>query len=97
MSGNRDYCLTTLKKNYPKIQSFGVTRLGLFGSMARDEATPESDLDFVVEFNIKTFDAFMDLKIFLEELFQRRVDLVTTEGLKPRLRPKILGEAIYVS
>ena len=68
--------------------------LSLFGSSARGEDTPGSDLDFVVEFHKKSFDSYMDLKLFLEELFDRPVDLVLAEGIKPRLRTRILREAI---
>ena len=55
----------------------------------------ESDRDFVVEFDAKTFDACMDLKTFLEQLFGAQVDLVLKDAIKPRLRPKILVEAIH--
>ena len=54
-----------------------------------------SDLDFVVEFEQKSFDAYMDLKAYLEELLGRRVDLVVAEAIKPRLRDTILGEALH--
>jgi hypothetical protein len=64
---------------------------------ARGEATAESDLDFVVEFSDKSFDAYMDLKIFLENLFQCRVDLVTVSSIKPRLLPIIQRETAYAS
>ena len=51
--------------------------------MARDEASQTSDLDFLVEFQRKSFDGYMDLKEFLEQLFGRRVDLVLPETLNP--------------
>ena len=70
---------------------------GSFGSCARGEATQSSDLDFVVELQNETFDAYMDLKEFLEELFHCSVDLVLIDAIKPRLRETILGEAIYAS
>ena len=55
-----------------------------------------SDLDFVVEMENETFDSYMDLKEFLEDLFHCKVDLVLMDAIKPRLRPIILGETIYV-
>jgi len=91
----KEEILTLLGANEAKIKSFGVRSLSLFGSSARGEDTPESDLDFVVEFEKKTFDSYMDLKLFLEELFDRPVDLVLAEGIKPRLRAAILREAIH--
>ncbi|MBI1824225.1 MAG: nucleotidyltransferase family protein [Nitrospirae bacterium] len=77
------------------MQSYSVRRLGLFGSCVRGESTETSDLDFIVEFEKKTFDAYMDLKTFLEELFKCRVDLVVSEAIKPRLRENILKESVY--
>src|SRR5262245_3198308 len=87
--------LRTLAANKAKIKGFGVRSLSLFGSSVRGEDSPESDLDFVVEFERKSFDAYMDLKFFLEDLFGKPVDLVLADGIKPRLRPVILREAIH--
>ncbi|HET8676476.1 MAG TPA: nucleotidyltransferase family protein [Blastocatellia bacterium] len=92
---NRDEILRRLEENREAIRSYGVRRLGLFGSFAREEATESSDLDFVVEFEKKSFDAYMDLKEFLEELFKCRIDLVLADAIKPRLQATILGEAVY--
>jgi hypothetical protein len=94
---NRDTVLQKLEENRDTIRGFGVKRLGLFGSCARGEATQSSDLDFVVELENGTFDAYMDLKEFLEELSHCPVDLVLIDAIKPRLRENILGEAIYAS
>ena len=69
-----------------ELRWLGVRRLGLFGSTARNEASQVSDLDFLVKFQQKSFDGYMDLKEFLERVFGRRVDLVISETLKPRLR-----------
>jgi predicted nucleotidyltransferase len=91
------HVLQLLADQQARLRAWGVRRLGIFGSMARDQARPGSDMDFVVEFEPggKTFDNYMDLKEFLEQLFERRVDLVTSEGIKPQLRDRILSEAIY--
>jgi predicted nucleotidyltransferase len=86
--------LQTLEAHAPAIRRYGVRSLGLFGSRAQDTARAESDLDFVVEFDVKSFDAYMDLKAFLEELFGVRVDLVLKDAIKPRLRED-LAEAIH--
>jgi len=91
----KEEILKTIKANEAKIKSFGVRTLSLFGSSARAEDTSESDLDFIVEFEKKSFDSYMDLKLFLEELFDRPVDLVLADGIKPRLRATILREAIH--
>lgn len=87
--------LRTLEENAPAIRRHGVRSLGLFGSSARGTATAQSDLDFVVDFETKSFDAYMNLKAFLEDLFHCRVDLVLKDVIKPRLRERILGEALH--
>ena len=71
----------------------GVRRLALFGSAARNEAKPESDLDFVVDFDQKTFRNYMGLIDFLETLFGRKVDVVIRESIKPLIRETILRDA----
>jgi uncharacterized protein len=77
---------------------FGIKSLSLFGSVARNEATQESDLDFIVDFDgTITFDRYMDLKIFLEDLFGKKIDLAIEDTLKPQIRQKILEEAIDVT
>jgi uncharacterized protein len=91
---NSKEILNALTANGATIKSFGVRTLSLFGSCARGDQTPESDLDFVVEFERKSFDAYMDLKFFLEDLFDKPVDLVLSDGIKPRLRTAILQEAL---
>lgn len=91
----RQSILNSLHENETKIKSLGVRSLSLFGSAARGEDASHSDLDFIVEFEKKSFDSYMDLKLFLEELFNRPVDLVLADGIKPRLRDAILKEAIH--
>jgi predicted nucleotidyltransferase len=79
-------------------QRFGVKTLAVFGSVVRDEADAASDVDVLVAFKAPAdFDRFMDLKFFLEDLLDARVDLVTDKALRPRLRPYIEREAIYVA
>jgi len=76
---------------------FGVERIGVFGSVAREDMTPMSDIDILVEFagGQATFRNFMDLIQYLESLFGRKVDLVTTGGIDPYLRPYIEDEVIW--
>jgi len=76
-------------------ERYTVVRIGVFGSFARGEESPESDVDVIVELAEPTFDHYMDLKFRLEEVLQRPVDLVMVETLKPRLKPIIEQEAVY--
>lgn len=89
--------LQSLSGYHEALRALGTRRIGIFGSQARGEATERSDLDFLVEFEpgAKTFDNYMDLKAFLEDLFARPVDLVLSDVIKPRLRNAILRETIY--
>ncbi len=94
----RDEILTTLKEHWEEIQRLGVRSLRLFGSAARDEALPRSDVDLLVDFGKPTgFDQYMDLLFRLEELIGAKVDLVTTRGLREELRADVERDAIQVA
>jgi len=86
-----------IKNEYEIKKKFGVTKIGIFGSFARGEEKEGSDIDVLVEFqeNYKTFDNYMDLKFLLEDLFGRKIDLVTIDALRPQLKDGILQEVIY--
>ena len=90
-----DDILKKLEENRDAIKGFGVRRLGIFGSYARGEQSDASDMDFLVEFEKKTFRNYIDLKFFLEKLFERPCDLVIAEAVKPRLRKPIFEETVY--
>jgi predicted nucleotidyltransferase len=93
----KDQVLTLLQEHQPELQRFGVKRCGVFGSFVRNEPQDQSDVDILVEFEPgqKTFDHFMHLAFFLEDLFGRKVDLITTESLSPYIGPHILREVEY--
>jgi hypothetical protein len=95
MTHTREQVLNTLQANRDAITRYGVRRLGLFGSIARGDSSSSSDLDFLVEFERKSFEAYMDLKEFLEKLFGCPVDLVLADSLKRRLREAILKGTIH--
>lgn len=87
-----------LRQQGGALRGFGVRSLAVFGSVARAEATASSDLDFLVEFEgAATFDQYMDLKFWLEDLFETPVDLVIAHTLKPQIRQTVLAEAIHVA
>lgn len=85
-------------KNKEVILSFGVERIGIFGSFVRNEMNKNSDVDFFVEFKegCKNYDNFMDLAFFLRELTGREIELVTPDSLSPFIGPEIMKELDYV-
>lgn len=91
----RDEILSTLRQRQADLRARGVRRLSVFGSVARNEARAESDVDLLVEFDrpVGLF-AFLDLKEYLEASLGLAVDLVTPDALKPQLRERILREAV---
>jgi hypothetical protein len=93
----RSEILQTLAAHRDMLTRMGVKTLAIFGSVARDEASPDSDVDILVEFQgPATFNGYMDLKFFLEDLLGRPVDLVTRKSIRPRLKTQIEREALYV-
>jgi hypothetical protein len=94
----RDEVIERIQGQRQQLAALGVRKLSLFGSMARDEAGPDSDVDLLVEFEAKaTFDGYMDVKILLEDLLGRRVDLGTESALRPEVRPEVEKELLRVA
>jgi hypothetical protein len=89
--------LKRLRENVKKIKTFGVKKIGLFGSYLKDKQKESSDIDFIVEFeeDKKTFDNFIELAFFLEEIFKKQVDLLTLESISPYIKPYIEKEIVY--
>jgi predicted nucleotidyltransferase len=96
-NATRDHVLKLLEVHAQELERLGAKSLALFGSVARGEASDTSDVDLLVELEPKTFDAYMEVKLFLETVLGRRVDLVLLDALKPRLRSAILAEAVHAS
>ena len=95
---NKDQILQCLQSSKEKLQELGVDRIGLFGSFVTGKQTQDSDVDIFVEFTQQqhSFDNFMDLSFLLEDLFGRKVELVTPEALSPYIGPHILQEVELV-
>lgn len=96
---DKQFILKRLSSRIKEIhERFSVKTLSLFGSAARGELADGSDVDILVVFDQKaTFDLFMDLKFYLEELLGTGVDLVTDKALRPQVRQAIEGEIIDVA
>ena len=86
-----------LLNHQTRLKDYGVKRCGVFGSFARETQTDESDVDILVEFERgkKSFDNFINLALFLEEMLGRKVELVTPESLSPYIGAHILREVEY--
>jgi len=96
MTTTREAILAFLEKTGEELRRrFSVRRIGLFGSFGRDRADSRSDVDLLVEMDEPTFDHYMELKFFLEEHFNRSVDLVLSDTVKPRLKPLLAREVNY--
>jgi predicted nucleotidyltransferase len=95
----KDEILKRLVDARRKLASLGVTSIGLFGSFAKGHQNPTSDVDILVDFapDRHSFDNFMDLSFFLEDLFGRKVELVTSQSLSPHIGPYILQEVERVA
>lgn len=78
-------------------QKFGITKLGIFGSVARQENTEDSDIDIVVEVEKPTLSLMYELKEMLKSIFKCEVDLVRFRStLRPLFRSNILNDVVYV-
>jgi uncharacterized protein len=95
---NRQDAIATLVRHRDALRERGVRHAALFGSVARGETRPESDLDILIELepdvDIDAFE-YAGLKTYIEGLFAGRVDVVNRAALKPHLRPSVGADAIY--
>jgi predicted nucleotidyltransferase len=95
----RDEVLSILKREAHDLKDrFGVTNVGLFGSVVRDEAKESSDLDLLIELDPEsiTYKKYLDLEVYLQSLFPRKIEIVTTDGVSPYILPYISREVVWV-
>ncbi len=93
-----DEIVRRIRSHRARLDELGVASLALFGSAARNEARENSDIDLLVRFEgTATFDRYMDLKLFLEDLLGYPVDLVTDRALRDELRPHIEKDLLLVA
>ena len=91
--------LALLERELPVLRErYGIKTIGIFGSVSRGEDTPESDLDIIYSFRpeMDTYDNLLDLGDFLEDLFQRKVDLVPEEWMSERFRASVMRRLFSV-
>lgn len=96
---NKEEIFRTILAHREQFRAFGAARLGLFGSFVRGEQKKRSDVDLLIEFqkDKKSFDNLMDSYFLLEEILNRKVDLLTLEGLHHFVKPRVLAEVEYVA
>jgi hypothetical protein len=85
-----------LQEHRADLRRLGVERIGLFGSAARGELGPHSDVDMVVEFSQTTYRRFVEVKSFLESILGRKVDLLTPPAVQGRLKEEIERDLVHV-
>ena len=95
---NSSEVLETLRRSEPDLRARGVRRAAVFGSVARGDSGPDSDIDILVDLDpaiVVTIFDYAGVKDFIADMFDRPVDVVSREGLKPRVRPIATADAIY--
>ena len=99
MVQNKQEVFRLIQNHKPAIQKLGADRIGLFGSFAREEQTETSDIDLVVEFRpgMKKYRNLLNLLDLLEEKLQRKVDLLTWEGMASFVQREVKKDLEYVS
>lgn len=95
MKLNPEIILEKIKKEKGKLKEKGVKKIGLFGSYAKGKQNRKSDIDFLIEFKTVDFDRYLYILNLLEEIFQRKIDLIIEKDLKPELK-YVIEEAKYV-
>jgi hypothetical protein len=94
----REEVIDRLKANETALRARGVCHAALFGSLARGDNRPDSDIDIMVEFDpaarVSLFD-YVGLKNYIAELFEGPVDVVNRDGLKPYVKPAATADAVY--
>lgn len=96
MVSNREEIIFLLQANQAALSDYGVKSLALFGSAARNSLRADSDLDILVQFEQSTWANYIGLKLYLEDLLGRPVDLVTPKALRPLLRPSVERDLLHV-
>jgi uncharacterized protein len=94
----RDEIIEKLKEREADLRAQGVAHAALFGSVARGDDGPDSDIDILVDLDpaiVVTIFDYAGVKDFIAGMFERPVDVVSRESLKPRVRPKAIADAIY--
>lgn len=94
----KEKVIEILKAHETEIREFNIERISIFGTVARDQETPQSDIDILIKFEgPASYDLYMDLKFYLEDLLDRRVDLVTEDALRSEIKQYVEKDLIRVA
>ena len=94
-----DEILETLRQVLPELKNkYNITKMGVFGSYARGEQTADSDIDILINFDNEDFSYFdlMDIERNLAEIFNNKVDLLMEAEIKPRIKPYVMEDIVYL-
>ena len=96
----RDDVIAVLRQHRAELERRGVLHAALFGSLARGEAGPDSDIDIMVDIKPEASETmgvyeFVGLARFISGFFDQPVDVVEKQGLRPRMRPSVMADAVY--
>ncbi len=94
----RDDVIARLRKAEPALRARGIRRAAVFGSVARGDERPDSDIDIMIEIDPDTHLSvyeYVGLKEYVAGLFEGPVDVVSRDGLKPYVRPGATADAVY--
>jgi uncharacterized protein len=91
----KETILAMLREHLDTLNELGAVKIGLFGSQVREDTKPDSDIDILVRLKDDRFRTYRAVFDYLESMFEREIDLVPEEDIRPELRDDILGEAIY--
>jgi len=94
---NKEYIIEQIRENRTRIEEKGIESIALFGSFSTGDFSDNSDIDLFVRFkeNQKNFDNFMDIAFLLEDMFQRKVELITPESISGRFLDLIKKDFVY--
>lgn len=94
----KDKVISLLQEHQSDIRAFRIQKIGIFGSVARNQETQQSDIDILIQFDgPASYDSYIELKFYLEGLLGRKVDLVTEDSLRKEIRPYVEKDLIRVA
>ena len=94
----KEKVLRLLREHLEEIRGFNIQKISIFGSVARNQEGPQSDIDILIKFDgPPSYDLYMDLKFFLEDLLGRKVDLITEDGIRTEIREFVEKDLIRVA